>query len=719
MQRTRSRFLSTHQGINRTRAATLRELLFLAGTFLFAGLAYPQNPPPAPKCPPAARIDSAKDTYGSTIVADRYRWLEDQNSPETRAWISAEQECTEAVLSNLPGRAELARRLTTLRHIATFQLPRERAGRYFFQMRLADQDLEAIYLRRSRDAADELLIDPLPWSRDHSASAIIRDVSKDGRFLFYGHREGGQDELSIHVLEVDARRDLPDVLPSARYGSIVATPDNAGLYYSRITPEGPRAYYHAMGSNPSTDRLVFGEGLDKQMILVLQISEDGRYLTYTAGVGAAAQKTEVYLQNLKDQGPLVPVVNDLPASFFPILAGDRLYLLTNWQAPRWHVYSVDPAAPQRERWQEVIPESGDTLENIYPAGGKIAALYTRNAASELKLFDAAGKSAKTIALPALGSVSDFEGRWESPEAFYAFETNNLPQTIFRYEVATDTSTIWGQGKVPFDPLQFVLQQVWYTSKDQTRVPMFLFHKKGLKLDGKSPVILEGYGGFDLSQTPRYSPSYLVWAERGGIVALPSLRGGSEFGEEWHRGGMLANKQNVFDDFVAAAEFLITKKYTSPSKLSIRGGSNGGLLVGAAMTQRPELFRAVVCLYPLLDMLRYQKFLVAQYWVPEYGSADNPAQFPYLYAYSPYHHVKPSTKYPATLFVTGDGDTRVAPLHARKMAALLQATPGIDKPILLLYDTKSGHSGGRPVNKLIEEETDILSFLSWQLQIPEK
>jgi len=699
--------------LRRTRSLAI--FVFFFAAVIFPGILTAKDP--APQCPPPARIDSAKDNYGAMVVADPYRWLEDQNSPETRAWIGAEQKCTEAVLANFPGRAELVSRLTALEHIDTFQSPFERAGRYFFEKRLANQELAAIYLRRSKDAADELLIDPLPWSPDHSASAVVRYVSKDGRFLFYGRREGGQDELTIHVLDVDALHDLPDVLPSARYISIVSTPDNTGVYYSRVSPAGPRAYYHAMGSNPTTDNVVFGEGLNKQKILVLQLSEDGRYLAYTVAEGSAPQKTEVYLQNLKDKGPIVTVVNDLPAPFFPSFAGDRLLLRTNWKAPHWHVYSADPAGPQRGHWQEIIRESEDMLASISPAGGKIAAVYTRNAASELKLFDAMGKDAKTIALPALGSISDFSSRWESGEAFYSFESFSLPETIYRHDVAADSTAVWAQTKAPFDPSQFVLEQVWYNSKDQTRVPMFLFHKKDLKLDGDNAVILTGYGGFNLSETPRYSPSNLLWAERGGIVALPNLRGGGEFGEEWHRAGMLANKQNVFDDFIAAAEFLIAKKYTSSSKLAIRGGSNGGLLVGAAMTQRPELFQAVVCLYPLLDMLRYQKFLVGRYWVPEYGSAENPAQFPYLYAYSPYQHVKPGMKYPATLFVTGDGDTRVAPLHARKMAALLQATHGIDKPILLLYDTKSGHSGGRPVAKLIEEDTDILSFLSWQLHVP--
>jgi prolyl oligopeptidase len=414
-------------------------------------------------------------------------------------------------------------------------------------------------------------------------------VSQDGKLLFYGRRDGGQDEITVHVMDVDARHELADVLPSGRYISVEPTPDNKRIYYTLATEKGPRAYYHEMGGDAAKDRLVFGEGLDKQKILQLQISENGRYLVYTVAAGSAAEKTEVYLQDLKEQGPVVTVVNDLPSTFFPSLAGDRLYLGTNWKAPHWRVFSVNPAAPQREHWQEVIPETDASLESIAPVGGKIVALYTRNATSELKLFDADGKHANSISLPALGSVSNITGRWENGEAFYTFETYTMPQIIYRYAVATGASSVWAETKAPIDPSQFDIDQVWYTSKDQTRVPMFLFHKKGLKLDSTNPVILTGYGGFNLSQTPRFSASYLLWAERGGILATPNLRGGGEFGEEWHHAGMLDKKQNVFDDFIAAANYLIANKYTSAAKLSIRGASNGGLLVGAAMTQRPDLF----------------------------------------------------------------------------------------------------------------------------------
>jgi prolyl oligopeptidase len=420
---------------------------------------------------------------------------------------------------------------------------------------------------------------------------------------------------------------------------------------------------------------------------------------------------------VKENGPVVAAVNDEKALFYPTFAGDRLFILTNSKAPQWRVFSTSLATPQREHWREFVPEIDVHLESIAASGGKLIGQYIHNATSELKVFDANGKVESSIALPALGSVSSTSGRWESPEFFFSFESYDFAPAIFRYDVKQASPEIWAKDKVRLDSSAFEIEQVWYQSKDKTRVPMFLFHKKGLKLDGSHPLLLSGYGGFDLSETPYYWPLALLWAECGGIYADVNLRGGGEFGEDWHRAGMFEKKQTVFDDFFAAAEYLIAQKYTATPRLAIIGGSNGGLLMGAAITQRPELFRAVVCTYPLLDMLRYQRFLEGPYWVPEYGSAENPGQFPYLYAYSPYHRVIDRTKYPSALFVTGDGDTRVAPLHARKMAARLQAGSGSDRPILLLYDTKSGHSGGRPVNKVIEENTDILSYLFWQLGVP--
>jgi prolyl oligopeptidase len=691
--------------------------LLLSMSMQTVDLAGAQESAATAKCPPVARIDAVKDTYGSTVVSDPYRWLEDQNSPETRAWIEAEQKCTEAALSKLAGRAQIAKRLAELLHTDSFEAPVERGGRYFFRKRLAGQDLRLLYIRRSLNAPDELLIDPLPWSTDHSASVTFENVSRDGRFVFYGRRDGGQDEITLRVLEVDTKKTLPDAFPKGRYFAVEPTPDNKTVYYSLATPDGPRAFVHRMGDDATKDQMIFGKDLGKDRIVGLQLSEDGNYLVYEVVFGSGSEQTEIYVKNVKENGPLVAAVSGQKSIFNPIFAGDRLFIHTNWNAPQWHVFSTNLATPQREHWKEAVPETNVHLESVIASGGKLVGQYTHNASSELKVFGNDGKVQSSIPLPSLGTVGATSGRWESTELFFSFESYDSAPAIFHYNVAESKSDVWARDKALIDTSAFEIEQVWYPSKDQTRIPMFLFHKKGLKLDGSNPVLLTGYGGFDLSETPFYWPLVLVWAEHGGILADANLRGGGEFGEEWHRAGMFEKKQTVFDDFFAAAEYLVANKYTTTSRLSILGGSNGGLLMGAAITQHPEMFRAILCAYPLLDMLRYQKFLKGPYWVSEYGRSEDPDQFKYLYAYSPYHHVVAGTKYPATLFITGDGDTRVAPLHARKMAALLQAANGSDQPILLLYDTKSGHSGGRPVNKQIEEYTDMLSFICWQLGVP--
>jgi len=617
-------------------------------------------------------------------------------------------------LSSLPGRIAISARLEKLLNADSYEPPIERGGRYFFLKRPAGGDLSLLYIRRGLSAPEEVLIDPLPWTADHSASVTFENASRDGKFVFYGRRDGGQDEITLRALEVDSKATLPDAFPKALYFAVEPTPDNKALYYVRVTSDGPRAFYHRMGDDPAKDHLIYGQNLGKDKILSLQLSEDGAFLVYIVIYGSGSEQDEIYVQNVKANGPVLTAVSGEKSLFYPTFAGNRLFILTNWKAPQWRVFSTELASPQREHWREVVPEGDIHLEAMAASGGKLICQYTHNASSELKVFSADGKFQSAIALPALGSVSATSGRWESPELFYYFQSFNSPPSILRYNVSSSKSEMWARQEVAFDDVNMEVEQVWYASRDKTRIPMFLFHKKGLKLDGANPVLLTGYGGFDASETPSYRAFDVLWVERGGILADVNLRGGGEFGEGWHRAGMFEKKQNVFDDFIAAAEFLIAQKYTSSSKLAIIGGSNGGLLMGAAITQRPELFGAVVCSYPLLDMLRYQKFLDGAYWVSEYGSAENPEQFKYLYAYSPYHRVVDGTKYPATLFVTGDGDTRVAPLHARKMAARLQAASGSDHPILLLYDTKSGHSGGRPVKKTIEEYTDILSFLFWQL-----
>jgi prolyl oligopeptidase len=671
--------------------------------------------------PPATRRDDAVDDYHGIRVADPYRWLEDQNSPETRAWIEKQDAYSRSILDHLPGREAIRERLTALMNVDVIGLPQEKAGRYFFARRKAGQDLFVVYMRQGLRGRDEVLIDPHPLSPDHSTTVDLLDVAKDGRLIAYGVRLGGQDEVSIHLMDVDARRDLSDVLPRADYYGVAVKPDKSGFYYARRTSQGPRVCYHPLGGDPAKDPEIFGQNLGLGEIAAPQLSDDGRYLLIEVLHGSASEKTELYLQNLAAQTPIRPVVNDVTARFFGQFAGDRLYIQTDWNAPNGRVLVTDLATPTREHWREVVPEGDSVIQDITAAGGKLFVNYTHDAHSELRLFDADGSHGQDIPLPTLGSTSSVSGRWDSPNAFFEFTSYGEPGTVYRYEIPRKTAEVWARIEVPLKSSEFEVRQVWYRSKDQTRVPMFVVSRKGMKLDGSNPTLLTGYGGFDISLTPAFSPQAAVWVENGGVFAVPSLRGGSEFGEKWHQAGMLQNKQNVFDDFIAAAEWLISNRYTNPAKLAIRGQSNGGLLVGAALTQRPDLFQAVVCRYPLLDMLRYQKFLVARYWVPEYGSADNPDQFKYLYAYSPYQNVRKGTKYPAVLLVSGDGDTRVAPLHARKMAAMLQWATGSgqDRPILLSYDTKSGHSGGRPLSKEIDELTDELSFLFSQLNVQAK
>jgi prolyl oligopeptidase len=663
---------------------------------------------------PKTKVDKVTETLHGVTIVDPYRWLEDQNSPETRVWISEQNRYTQAVLGEIPGRDRLRKRLTDLLKTDVVGTPRARGGRYFFAKRLAAQNQAVVYVREN--GKDRVLIDPNKMSADQTTSVAVMDISLDGKLLVYGVREGGEDELTPRVMEVDSGRDLPDLLLKARYFTVSLKPDNTGLYYSRFGEAGPRVLYHKIGSDVRSDPEVFGKQFGPAYIVSALVSHDGRYLTLFASHGASGDRVDVYFQDIAKQGPIVPLAQELGAGFSGHVAGDRMYLLTNWQAPNWRILEVDLKNPSRERWKTVVPETGSVISDFALAGGKIVAHYLENVGSRLKIFDVAGKYLRDIPLPGKGTIDLVRGLWDSNEAFFSYYSFATPPTVYRYDIATGDHAVWASSNVPINSEQIEVKQVWYESKDKTKVPMYLVHKKGIKIDGDRPTLLTGYGGFNLSLTPAFSARAVAWVENGGIFAQPNMRGGGEFGENWHRAGMLEKKQNVFDDFISAAEWLIKNGYTNPKKLAISGGSNGGLLVGAAMNQRPELFQAVVCAYPLLDMIRYHHFLVARFWVPEYGSAEDPKQFEYLFRYSPYHNVRSGLNYPAVLFITGDSDTRVAPLHARKMAALLQATTGSERPVLLHYDTKAGHSAGLPVSKVIEDLTDELSFLFWQLGV---
>jgi prolyl oligopeptidase len=669
---------------------------------------------PAVCQPPQTPVHPVTDVIHGVSITDPYRWLEDQNSPQTRAWIDAQMKYTEAELAKAPGRQELHDRIAALLKTERIGMPVEEAGRYFYSRRNADQNQSVLYVREGLGGKDRVLVDPNPLSPDHSTSAVLLDVSHDGKIAAYGVRQGGEDELALDFVDVASGRHLADHFAKVRLGGVAILHDDSGLYYGRFTSAGPRVLYHKFGAAVASDRMVFGEKYGPEYFIGVGLSDSGRYLIYDVEFGAAGTRTEVYVQDLVRKTPPERIVGGIDAHFEPAIAGSTMYLRTNWKAPNWRIIAIDLDHPAENRWREVVPERSYVLDSFAPAGGDLVLDYMKDVASYLEVVDANGRHIRDIALPGIGTVRGISSHWASNQLFYGYTSFVVPGTIYRYDVASGRDRLWARERIPFDSQDMEVKQVWYQSKDKTRVPMFLVYRKGLKLDGDRPVYLTGYGGFDISMQPSFSPTAVVWTQMGGVFALPNLRGGGEFGEKWHRAGMFQNKQNVFDDFIAAAEYLIQNHYTKPSRLAISGGSNGGLLVGAAMTQRPDLFQAVLCVAPLLDMIRYQKFKVARFWVSEYGSSDNAEQFKYILKYSPYQHVDKGVKYPAVMFVTGDADTRVDPLHARKMCALMQASTASKRPILLHYRTKAGHSAGLPVSEQIEDSTDMLLFLTWQL-----
>jgi prolyl oligopeptidase len=665
--------------------------------------------------PPVTVARPVTETLHGVTITDQYRWLEEQTSPETRQWINDENRYTDAMTANLPDRAGIERRLMDLQQTTVTTTPVVRSGRYFYTKRGVGQDLFSIYMRQGLGGAEQLLIDPTPMSANHSTSVGIQNVTSDGHILAYDVREGGVDETTIHFLDVDAHRDLSDVLPRARYQGLSVLPNHSDVYYATHSSSvGPRVFHHVIGLT-GTDPQIFGEGYMPDKIIGTRVSQDGRYLVIEVFYGSAPKKTEVYVKDLRGDNPIRTVVNDIEAKSSVDTAGDNLVITTNWDAPNSRVMVVSAADPARQNWREIVPENkGAAIQGVSAVAGSVFVRYLDNVRSRIDRFSLDGAHGPSIAFDEIGSLGDLSGQWSSNEAFFTYGSFAVPSTIYRIDTATGERSIFARQEVPVDSSQFEVKQVSYTSKDGTTIPMFLLYKKGLNLNGANPTLLTGYGGFSLSQLPRFSASAVVWAEHGGVYALPNLRGGGEFGEAWHQAGMQAKKQNVFDDFIAAAAYLVRSGYTNPSKLAIRGGSNGGLLVTAALTQRPDLFKAVIVSFPLVDMLRYQKFLVGSFWVPEYGSADDPEQFRTIYAYSPYQHVVKGTKYPATLFITGDADTRVAPLHARKMAALMQASTGSTNPVLIRYHTNSGHSGGEPLSEAVKNESEILGFLMAEL-----
>ena len=665
--------------------------------------------------PPATDARPVTETMHGVTITDPYRWLEDQNSPETRAWIDRENAYTDSVLSTLAQKQRFAQRVDQLLNTDALGTVVVRNGRWFSTRRAAGQDLFSITIREGANGPDALLIDPTPMSEKHTTNVGIDDVSNDGRMLAYYVRQGGADETEVRFFDVDARKDIGVPMPTARYGSVSLTPDNKTVYFSRHTKEGPRVYRRPVSGG--AEEKLFGDGYGPEKYISSGLSDDGRYLLLEVAHGSAPKKTEVYLRDLSADGPIKTVINDLEVRSSADFAGDTLVIQTNWDAPNDRVMVVSAADPGRANWRELVSENKSAaLQSVSLAGGKVFLRYLENVKPRVVAVGLDGSRQSELHFDQIGSLTSVAGQWTSPVAFYRFASFAVPTTVYAYDVPSGKSTVFfRQQAAAVNSDDYTVEQVWYPSKDGTRVPMFIASRKGLQKNGKNPTLLTGYGGFNLSQLPGFGASNIAWMENGGVVALANLRGGGEFGEAWHQAGMLEKKQNVFDDFVGAAEYLIANGYTSPRHLGISGGSNGGLLVTAFATQRPDLARAVVCSYPLVDMVRYHKFLVASFWVPEYGSAENAEQFKTIYAYSPYQHVTKGTRYPAILFITGDADTRVAPLHARKMAALMQASTGSDNPVLIRYHVSGGHSGGEPRKVQVNNAAESLAFLDWQLR----
>lgn len=672
---------------------------------------------------PETRKTDTIDVYFGTQVADPYRWLEDDNSEETAAWVKAQNDVTNAYLAKIPFRDQVRERLTSMWNYPRYGVPFKKGGKYFFFKNDGIQNQSVLYIQDSLQAEPRVFLDPNKLSEDGTTALGTYSVSKDGKYFAYAISKAGSDWNEIYVMETETGKQLADKLEWVKFSGI-SWREN-GFYYSRYDkPAGGgvlsskneymKVYYHVVGDTQEKDVLVYENRNYPLRNYGITATEDGRYLVL--GESESTSGNSLYIKDLENpQAGFVKIAEGFRFDYSYISNQDGKFLiLTNADAPKYRLIEVDLSAPAPENHRIIIPEREEVLVSAEVAGGRIVCEYMKDATNRLYVYTTEGSFVHEVNLPGPGTIAGFEGKKDENEAFFAFTSFTYPSTVFVYDILNNTSKVFFDSELDFDPAKYESKQVFYTSKDGTKVPMFIVHKAGLNLDGNNPVYLYGYGGFNVSLTPVFSVSRLLFIEQGGVFAMPNLRGGGEYGEAWHRAGTKLQKQNVFDDFIAAAEYLIAEKYTQPEKIAIAGGSNGGLLVGACMTQRPDLFAVALPAVGVMDMLRFHKFTIGWAWTEDYGSSEDSVQFQYLLGYSPLHNLKPGTCYPATLVTTADHDDRVVPAHSFKFAATLQEHQSCNNPALIRIETNAGHGAGKPVSKMIDEATDIWSFTMYNL-----
>lgn len=660
------------------------------------------------------------DNYHGTEIPDPYRWLENDTTEAVANWVQAQNKLTFGYLNQIPFRAKIKERLTKIWNYPKYGTPFKRGTNYFFYKNDGLQNQSILYVQQGLNGTPEVFIDPNKFSADGTTSLTTISFSKDNKYVAYGTSGGGSDWNTFHVLDAATKEKLDDKLEWIKFSGAAWFKD--GFFYSRYDApkngsklaaknEYHKVYYHQLGTPQSSDKLIYEDKTKPLRYFHAQTTDDERYLLVTVSEGATSTNA-LYVKDLRDEkNAFIPVVSNFTAEYNVIdNLGDKLLVQTTYKSPKNQIVLIDPKKPQPANWKTVVPQSDNVITEASLIDNRLIVNYMRNAASEVVAFDVNGKRLHQLKLPTLGTVSGFSGKKEDKEVFYTFNSFTYPSAIYKYTVATNTSELFRKTDLDVTMDGYETKQVFYPSKDGTKVPMFIVHKKGLVLDGNNPTYLYGYGGFNVSYTPSFSISRMLWLENGGVFVLASLRGGGEFGEEWHKAGMTPNKQNVFDDFIAAAEYLIQAKYTSPEKLAIAGGSNGGLLVGAVANQRPELFKVALPAVGVMDMLRFHKFTIGWGWVPEYGSSDNPAQFKILLQFSPLHNIKDGVSYPATLVTTADHDDRVVPAHSFKYIARLQEKGAGPNPYLIRIAVNAGHGAGKSTAQQIEEATDIWAFI---------